>query len=102
MTDLDIVVTDHAAARWDARTDPSSVAPETAWKEGYPFALTDPEFHRIDEARVHRPTATVIFRMQTSVVTVWSLRTEDVTTARGQLVADAATAQFGAVGGGSA
>jgi len=69
-------VTDHAAARWDQRTSPDSVAPETAWKAGQ--RVSGPEIPTgTDECRVHQATRTVLLRAGGSIVTVLSERELD-------------------------
>lgn len=61
-------VSEHAAERWDERTAPDSVAPETAWMSSE--RRTDIEgTHGFDEARLHRPTGVVLGRCRAAIVT---------------------------------
>lgn len=66
-------VSDHAASRWDERTEPGSVSPESAWKQAQ--HVSGPEVPTgTDECRVHHPTRTVLLRTSGSIVTVLSER----------------------------
>lgn len=67
----DVVVSDHAADRWDQRTPPTSVAPETAWTEALPVGSTPTKVRNMDEIRYHTPTETLLFRAATRIVTVY-------------------------------
>jgi hypothetical protein len=72
----DPFVTDHAATRWDERTAPDSVSPETAWQAGQ--RVTGPEIPTgTDECRVHQTTRTVLLRCNGRIVTVLSERELD-------------------------
>ena len=64
-------VTEHAADQWDARTDPDSVAPETAWAHSQRVVGAERPT-RTDECRLHRPTRTLLLRNGYAVVTVLS------------------------------
>lgn len=68
-------VSHHAAQRWDQRTAPDSVAPETAWAHGQRIN-TDRTF-RASEVRYHRPTGTLLLHKPPSIMTV--LTVEDMT-----------------------
>lgn len=61
-------VTDHAADRWDERTSPTSVSPETAWQESTVLPPLAHDAH--DELRIHEPQAVVLARRDSAVTTV--------------------------------
>jgi hypothetical protein len=65
----DVVCSDHLAMRWDERTDPDTVAPETAWEEA--SRLRDVELLTgADECRYHQDTGTILLRVNHTLVTV--------------------------------
>lgn len=64
-----VVITDHAADRWDERTSPDSVAPEAGWHAGTRLPPRVCGKHA-DEYRVYEPEAVVLARRDRSVVTV--------------------------------
>jgi len=73
MSSSEPVVSNHAGKRWDQRTPPDSVSPETAWEHSQ--RVNGPErLTGTDEARVHLPTQTVLLRSQDCIVTVLSER----------------------------
>lgn len=67
----EIVVSEHAADRWDQRTPPTSIAPETAWGEALPVGVSSPRYRNLDEIRYHTATETLLFRDATRIVTVY-------------------------------
>ena len=64
-------VTDHAADQWDERTDPRSVAPETAWAHAQRHDGASISLHGPDEVRYHCPTRTLLLRVGHAIVTVY-------------------------------
>lgn len=66
-------VTAHAADRWDERTPPDAVAPETAWTASTRVRAAA-RAEGVDEARVHQASGAVLLRRDTSIVTVLSER----------------------------
>lgn len=70
--DHEIVVSRHAAIRWDQRTSADSVAPETAWCEARPLSVAQllRRGNDIDEVRYHDPTGTILLRGFATIVTV--------------------------------
>jgi|GEM_PF-1674436 len=62
-------VTEHAANRWDTRTDPASVAPETAWAHAQRVRAAERPTGT-DEVRFHAPSGALLLRCGTSIVTV--------------------------------
>jgi|AntRauTorckE6833_2_1112554.scaffolds.fasta_scaffold04487_6 hypothetical protein len=67
-----ILVSEHALDRWDERTDPTSVAPETAWKHGQRVAVTAP-FQAVDEVRYHRASGTLLLYRAPTINTVYDV-----------------------------
>jgi hypothetical protein len=68
LADGGVVCSDHLAMRWDERTDPDAVAPETAWEEA--SRLRDAEILTgADECRYHRDTGTILLRNKHTLVT---------------------------------
>ena len=66
-------MTDHAADRWDERTPPHSVSPETAWKRGQRIiSLTRTTTIIADECRLHHPTRSLLLREGFRIATVLS------------------------------
>lgn len=65
-------VSEHALDRWDERSNPSSVAPETAWRHGQRVAPTGP-FRNVDELRYHRETGTLLLSNGLSLSTVYAV-----------------------------
>lgn len=64
-------VSDHAADRWDERTDDDSVAPEAAW--GRAQRVAGAEHHaRADEVRAFAPERVVLLRRGNTILTVLS------------------------------
>lgn len=62
-----IVVSEHAAKQWLARTDAPDVFPITAWEQGVPIecdALSGDEF------RYHDASDTILIRRNETIVTV--------------------------------
>jgi len=57
-------------ARWDRRTSPASVAPETAWDDAWEMALPQPEYRYVDEARYYAPERVVMMRINATLSTV--------------------------------
>lgn len=72
-----ISLTRHASQRWDARTAPDSVAPETAWREAWPVAIDAPAYRHMDEIRFHNPTGTALLASLGSLVTVIDVRARE-------------------------
>lgn len=50
------------ARRWDERTPSESVAPETAWREGWHVAPPMPEYNHVDEIRYYHPERIALVR----------------------------------------
>ncbi|QLH81015.1 hypothetical protein [Halosimplex pelagicum] len=69
-------VTEHAADRWDARTDPASVAPETAWRHAQRVRAAERPTGT-DEVRFHAPSGALLLRCGTSIVTVLDATDDD-------------------------
>lgn len=65
-------VTYHAGDRWDQRTDPDSVAPETAWTHGQRITVGSQPI-RADEVRLHHSSETLLLRQASMITTVYSL-----------------------------
>jgi DNA-binding PadR family transcriptional regulator len=69
ITDGGVFVSEHAADRWDERTPPDSVAPETAWEHSERRTdLRGPS--DFAEVRYHRATGVVLGRCGATIVTV--------------------------------
>lgn len=62
-------VTEHAANRWDERTDSASVAPETAWCHGQRVRSAERPTGT-DEVRYHAATGTLLLRCGRCIATV--------------------------------
>ena len=62
-------VTKHAADRWDQRTAPDSVAPETAWEHAQRITVPGPVV-RADEVRLHGDTGALLLRRGPCIATV--------------------------------
>lgn len=66
------IVSEHAHDRWDERTNPTSVAPETAWLHAQRVAADGP-FLNVDELRYHRATRTLLLYDSPTITTVYSV-----------------------------
>lgn len=69
MATIEPTLSPHAADRWDERTAPDSVAPETAWHHAERRSDLERPC-RADEVRLHRPTGTILVRDGLDIVTV--------------------------------
>ena len=65
-------VSEHAADRWDERTDPRSVAPETAWEHAQRLCGAGPIVH-VSEVRFHHGTGTLLLYEPPSITTVLAI-----------------------------
>ena len=65
-------VTKHAGNRWDQRTDPGSVAPETAWQYGQRISVGSQPICA-DEVRLHWSSGTLLLRKAGTITTVYTL-----------------------------
>lgn len=61
------------ARRWDERTPPESVAPETAWREGWHVAPPRPEYHHVDEIRYYHPERIALVRSNATLEQVLNM-----------------------------
>ncbi|WP_135302614.1 hypothetical protein [Haloarcula amylovorans] len=64
-------VTAHAADRWDERTAPDSVAPETAWAHAQRIDAGGP-FRSVD-VRLHHGSETLLLREHGAITSVYQL-----------------------------
>lgn len=61
---------EHGALRWDQRTSPESVAPETAWRDAHQMPIPTPEYRDVDELRYYPPDEVVLVRRGSVLRTV--------------------------------
>lgn len=90
----DVAVGGHGADRWDRRTSPGSVAPETAWRSAWEMPLIS-EYRDADELRYYQPENVVLMRRDATLCTVLDMGR--VQSAQARALRRAVERQFGRI-----